>query len=322
MAEATSADATLPSADGAEVAAAAEDSSIKKEMECDGDGDGEGDEYSDEAVEALQSQYEVFGDDDKEGAPAATEGEEGEEVVVRSEVAAAAPEEAAMAAEQKTEAAGGAERQVESSSAAATSTAASAAAACEEREEEVVERKAAMAAEHETKPIPEARLHELEAAAMWADAEDAAKQFSASCWPGLDGVYWRLAHKIACKGRIITCNTKAIPAGEIIVGSIFVHVTTPQVSARTPHASLFNIFIFSFHYVSSASAGLESALATLDPFLLCASGRSSVVRSACTLTLPVCSPPTTSSCPFGAHAERCLTLYSPLFDTDRVMSGT
>ena len=84
-------------------------------------------------------------------------------------------------------------------------------------------------------PIPQALLNECEAKAMWADAEVVEKQFPASSWPAREGVFWRLAHKISCEERSISCNTKAIPAGEVIVCSIFIHVTTPQVSAHTYH---------------------------------------------------------------------------------------
>ena len=288
---------TLPSLDGA---GAAEEPMIKKEQLPTAVGDDDDDELNDddddEAVEAVQSQYEECDEYDEEAAPAAPEGEEGEEVVVRSELAAAAPEEVAMAAEQKTEAAGRAERQAESSSAAATSKAAApAAAAGEEREEEVVvKREAEMAAEHATEPIPMDSLKELEAAAMWADGEDVAKQFPASRWPGLDGVYWRLAHKITCDRRIISCNTKAIPDGQIIVGSIFIHVTTPQVSARTPHTSPYATRMARPEMCASALVGRLRRRGGRR--LVCSpprSGSSSVARHTCRMRAGwrACPPP-------------------------------
>ena len=287
---------TLPSLDGA---GAAEEPMIKKEQLPTAVGDDDDDELNDddddEAVEAVQSQYEECDEYDEEAAPAAPEGEEGEEVVVRSELAAAAPEEVAMAAEQKTEAAGRAERQAESSSAAATSKAAApAAAAGEEREEVVVKREAEMAAEHATEPIPMDSLKELEAAAMWADAEDVAKQFPASRWPGLDGVYWRLAHKITCDRRIISCNTKAIPDGQIIVGSIFIHVTTPQVSARTPHTSPYATRMARPEMCASALVGRLRRRGGRR--LVCSpprSGSSSVARHTCRMRAGwrACPPP-------------------------------
>jgi hypothetical protein len=287
---------TLPSLDGA---GAAEEPMIKKEQLPTAVGDDDDDELNDddddEAVEAVQSQYEECDEYDEEAAPAAPEGEEGEEVVVRSELAAAAPEEVAMAAEQKTEAAGRAERQAESSSAAATSKAAApAAAAGEEREEVVVKREAEMAAEHATEPIPMDSLKELEAAAMWADGEDVAKQFPASRWPGLDGVYWRLAHKITCDRRIISCNTKAIPDGQIIVGSIFIHVTTPQVSARTPHTSPYATRMARPEMCASALVGRLRRRGGRR--LVCSpprSGSSSVARHTCRMRAGwrACPPP-------------------------------
>ena len=287
---------TLPSLDGA---GAAEEPMIKKEQLPTAVGDDDDDELNDddddEAVEAVQSQYEECDEYDEEAAPAAPEGEEGEEVVVRSELAAAAPEEVAMAAEQKTEAAGRAERQAESSSAAATSKAATpAAAAGEEREEVVVKREAEMAAEHATEPIPMDSLKELEAAAMWADGEDVAKQFPASRWPGLDGVYWRLAHKITCDRRIISCNTKAIPDGQIIVGSIFIHVTTPQVSARTPHTSPYATRMARPEMCASALVGRLRRRGGRR--LVCSpprSGSSSVARHTCRMRAGwrACPPP-------------------------------
>ena len=166
--------------------------------------------------------------------PAAEEAEEEAEEEI--EVAAAVPQMAASTAEQETEAAAGAERPAEiASSTAAMSTAAAAPPAAEvagEKEEDALKEEVT-AAEPEAAPIPKDCMNELEARAMWADAEEVEKQFPASRWPGLDGVFWRLAHKIKCDERIISCNTKAIPAGQIIVGSIFIHVTTPQVSAHT-----------------------------------------------------------------------------------------
>ena len=227
----------LPSSDGAEPEAA-EELMIKKESLPAAVGDDDDDELrddndgDDEVVEAVQSQYEEDDDDEEEAAkPGAEEAEEEEEA--KSEVAAAVPLKAASSAVLESEASGGAELRADGSGTAASCMALASAAGEEGDEVVVVKREAAMAAEHENEPIPQPRLHELEAKAMWADDEVVEKQFQASRWPGLDGVFWRLAHRISCEKRSISSNTKALPSGQIIVASIFVHVTTPQVCATT-----------------------------------------------------------------------------------------